>query len=1103
MRISINLDSRDKDYLRNINTSWSVQFPPKDFSFGNCFLNVFRRIEKTVYVGVKDLSIDENLICEEANLFRIQYGTELFEQPTFPVELKLKQENTPFQVFIDTSKILDCKEQQQASRKIYHICANIFVENDQHSCIREESIDVEVEFIELAIEPSMKIQLDSSYLQNGNLQYDSDLGEIEIGKLICTYNKKWKYTPSINLTARLQLFQEGRLLTNVLNIYKNQQAYYEVDIKNCSKINITYILKVDLSKLRNPSFPQKMSIRNNARYSLSCRPEVQYPLVDNNDGNFDEKMDFVLLPDPHSTELQVKSKFADTEQLESNDGTTHLHLNAFRAGSPKGLRLELSFVNLATDTSNPDAGVFVKHLIVTSEIQNAKVYDKKEKLLAPQDIINVSGDNKEEMSGPNGCFIPNGKNSKSTIFIDFLPEKIDELKETSSYEFQIKTTVCFDYWENKSGASLSDFDLLKKPYKHTFVWNLFQKPNKEWLCVDYGTSAIVCMYDKTIINLRKRKEEILKKDKRYKALIEDEFEQGTNYLSSDIVFHQQPDSSPNISSLCSEQTSLSEYSDLAICLSPTTKMVVTDVLHQIPCLKLLIGHDYVPQPEGYHDLNILYNRKSEEGIISKISADEAKDSDEKNAILKIDNIFLEAYSVLFRHFVLPSIDNINKVNKLILTYPNTYTPVHLNTLSTIAHKVFPNIRPGYLKFVGESDAVAAYYMNNWNDYHDNKEDVEKDETVLVYDMGAGTLDITVFNKRFVNKKYEIEILGKIGTTKAGNYLDALIAKILAEKKFIRPSFVKLNRGASQEIAEAKTNLKIAIKNIKYQLSESVDSDVSIKTDSLDAFKFKVGVITKSKEFEDYISQITEEIIDKLLSYLRDKNAIEIDTVIMSGRACKLKAIKDSLQSVFDKKGDSKQVNIIMLDEPINVLESGNSERQKRAVCEGAVSFCNLYQQENSIVRIKSKRLYANYGITYKSMSKRYYMELIGHDQIPDNSNKGTILFDSKTVSNLGGAEGITLIQSYMSESETLAALESNDNGHKTDVTLGYDYISEMMYIDKEDYDNADSVDIRLELDKNNNISLHINGNPTTKHTPRGLSLESEVTKMSLWPVAIE
>ena len=44
MRISINLDNRDKDSLRNINTSWNIEFPPKDFSFGNSFL--FRNIHK-------------------------------------------------------------------------------------------------------------------------------------------------------------------------------------------------------------------------------------------------------------------------------------------------------------------------------------------------------------------------------------------------------------------------------------------------------------------------------------------------------------------------------------------------------------------------------------------------------------------------------------------------------------------------------------------------------------------------------------------------------------------------------------------------------------------------------------------------------------------------------------------------------------------------------------------------------------------------------------------------------------------------------------------------------------------------------------------------
>ena len=73
MRISINLDNRDKDSLRNINTSWNIEFPPKDFSFGNNLLSIFRRIDKTVFVGIKDISIDTNLVCDEKNLFKIQY----------------------------------------------------------------------------------------------------------------------------------------------------------------------------------------------------------------------------------------------------------------------------------------------------------------------------------------------------------------------------------------------------------------------------------------------------------------------------------------------------------------------------------------------------------------------------------------------------------------------------------------------------------------------------------------------------------------------------------------------------------------------------------------------------------------------------------------------------------------------------------------------------------------------------------------------------------------------------------------------------------------------------------------------------------------------
>lgn len=83
--------------------------------------------------------------------------------------------------------------------------------------------------------------------------------------------------------------------------------------------------------------------------------------------------------------------------------------------------------------------------------------------------------------------------------------------------------------------------------------------------------------------------------------------------------------------------------------------------------------------------------------------------------------------------------------------------------------------------MSESDAVSAYYLQNWDSFNKGR-NISEDETVLVYDMGAGTLDITLFSKRKnENGKIEVNILGKIGTGKAGNYLDYIISEIINEK----------------------------------------------------------------------------------------------------------------------------------------------------------------------------------------------------------------------------------------------------------------------------------------------------------------------------------
>lgn len=68
-------------------------------------------------------------------------------------------------------------------------------------------------------------------------------------------------------------------------------------------------------------------------------------------------------------------------------------------------------------------------------------------------------------------------------------------------------------------------------------------------------------------------------------------------------------------------------------------------------------------------------------------------------------------------FVSPITGDKRKLNKVVLTYPNTYTPTHLGILRDIAYKTFPYLRDGYLKFVSESDAVAAYYLANWSKFN--------------------------------------------------------------------------------------------------------------------------------------------------------------------------------------------------------------------------------------------------------------------------------------------------------------------------------------------------------------------------------------------------
>lgn len=1056
----------------NIELSWDISVEDGDSGFLRKlpFVRNHMRLERKVYLHVDHLQIDGLLDCDKKRLLSffcegIEYG-----QEQMPVEVMLTGTQNLFQLYINKDAIKDCRERQNRDERKYSIAFDVVVSDEKKKVISKQPVRLNVKFVRLDVRPSVEIDLEEDVWL-----YSEQKGEeVRIGQMSAWIEEDYSFTPHLTFQTGIRLFANGQPCDEKVVYFKERGvrvSHVESDLKPSREEIRHFDIFLDFSRIANPvEMRQEYVLERSTTYWMEYSPEIKQPLPSQSDKFFVEK-------DQQGTELRVAVSTADGQQYIETDHTFTQPLFSFVPHSRMQSQVEVSLINLATDSSNPRAGLFIRNLMLTDTVKGEiRVLDEEDNPL--ESFIRLETVNEEDlikMKNGQGFFLQNGREASIALSLLFDPSRISRLTDMAN-EFEVHSLLVFDYCENKDGLPPSRCQF--KTFKLPVEWHLRVEPYPEWLCVDYGSSAIVCHYGGKLINLNTQKKALFNTDPHYGDFLGDTWEKNTPFLSSDVMFHTTDDRQQE-SSLCSEQKVKNDYSTLAVCLSPTSSLVSSAPANQLPCLKILVGNEFIPKNPFYEAFRYPKSDPKTGNVRRVTNKDTMKDA---NSLMRVSNIFKESYNELFRYFISSMAGDKKRINKLVLTYPNTYTPVHLKVLKGIVGETFPYLRKDFLRFVSESDAVAAYYIANWSRMNDGQRGVrDASERVLVYDMGAGTLDVTLFDKKLNETGgIDVEVIGKLGTGKAGNYLDFILARIISQylnlDSLYRAEIASTTFVPNETVRKGQNDLKDFIRQtVKPQL-------VSGATFTYNKKQLEADAIIQHAEFQQFLTDVTTEMIAQLRKYMEMKK-LRVDTVILSGRSCRLQLLQKALTAAFEAENEDPRY-----------ISFDKKDTDKTLVVEGAMAQASLFDREQSEVKVQSKRLYASYGVVYQVIGGRYrYVELLNHiKDIPSGDNVGTFQGPSVTITGTAASQSIRLIQTYMSAGETEVAY---NDGKK-------EFIAEMEEYDMANFGNANQLNVRLQVDKDNNLSLYVNGNRGKGTAPKGVDLTSEITKRSIWPVTV-
>ncbi len=939
-----------------------------------------------------------------------------------------------------------------------------------------ELVDVREDYIILKlekIEPNVNIAFvpDSTYKEKFELKNIKERTNILLGHFEISHNSSLQAAPDItDLEISFESKEFSMFDIDVCNIISTMKTGAKNVTISSLTSGETIKIPVKAGELANPTEDTNVNFSATiAKINGTKKEETR-----NNIGGFR------LIRDNTKTEARIQLKapgetYRDLYYV--TDKETTIDTNKITLSNNLYIpdnKFQIIFSNRSTQPNPEYAGIYIwdvkvtpyidqshaKRLILFGESTDTTALYKLEKFLEirdiPSSIIRLANDPNKRYTNIHTCNIifhkdileatsPDPKEKETFIKISFKLEYTIFTDESGNHYFDF----CDKNGNIKKGVT--DF---KGGQKKNATFNiLFKKePRPEILCVDFGTSAIVAgthineifnicdlQYEKKFllsdndkIRILQENNQILDKitnDPNERWKVEDTFIKelidGENapFINSRIFINDkyfiqtgQQQNYDYIAESLDDSDIQNAYKLYPIWVSPLMNQVKYEL--EIPCLKSIIGYRQLPikASDDNKEWEYIDNNNKQAKVFY--------DNGCPNAIFNTDNIFRLCYKQLFTHLIRRKHKDKNKIdelktNNLILTIPNTYTPLNIQKLKQIARESFPSVYPERLLTLSESDAVACYFISK------SDPEATENKNILIYDMGAGTLDITLLKHSKKEHKDIIEIQNKIGVNMAGNYLDYVILEILQDycqkdsniTEENKQKFAKLLNTESQP--RSRNALKRRIKEIKSKLHDKTQENIKIETDGLTlSFTDLTNEnILRHPRFEEFIKNVTKNVLDNFLGSSKH----DIDIVVFSGRSTALEDIRNNV-STYIREHINNPENLLFAnlnsDGTIGFEEEASninteSITLKDVVARGASIYASNVLSQNFEL-IEKAATYASLGIliTKGIHNDVYYVPLINKETLFDD--KGKVV--SKPIRiRKDGIKKIELVQSYSSD----------------------------------------------------------------------------------------